>query len=106
MPLRRLILLAATTQALLLAPATYNAPIVFSLDASPKLAAHAFSAIASLSSVAHASKNASSLRFAFILTIPPKTVEPFTRALCGAIIAVAGKICTAATRRPFVRVGP
>ena len=68
MPLRRLVLLAATTQALLLDPDTYNAPIVFSLDASPKLADHAFSAIASLSSVAHASKNASSLRFAFIST--------------------------------------
>ena len=52
MPLRRLVLLAATTQALLLDPDTYNAPIVFSLDASPKLADHAFSAIASLSSVA------------------------------------------------------
>ena len=60
MRLRRLVLLAATTHALLLDPDTSNAPIVFSLDASPKLADHAFSAIASLSSVAHASKNASS----------------------------------------------
>ena len=100
--MRRLILLlAATTHALLLDPDTSNAPIVFSLDASPKLADHAFSAIASLSSVAHASKNASSLRFAFILTVPPKTVEPFTRALCGAIIAVAGKKMHVGHETPF-----
>ena len=33
----------------------HNAPIVYSLDASPGLVDHAFSAVASLSSVVHAS---------------------------------------------------
>lgn len=86
-----LVALLAAARAVLLDPDAANAPIVFSLDASPKLADHAFSAVASLSSVVHASKNASSLRFAFILTIPPRSLEDFTRALCGAIISVAGK---------------
>jgi len=67
-----------------------NAPIVYSLDASPGLADHAFSAVASLSSIVHAARNASALRFAFILTVPERSVGPFAEALCAAIVAAGG----------------
>lgn len=67
-----------------------NAPIVFSLDASPGLVDHAFSAIASLSSIVHASPNATRLRFAFVLTIPEASMDDFTAAMCDVVISSVG----------------
>ncbi|EGB10344.1 expressed protein [Aureococcus anophagefferens] len=69
----------------------HNAPIVYSLDASPGLVDHAFSAVASLSSVVHASANATALRFAFVLTIPEASLDEFTAALCATIISAVGR---------------
>ena len=69
----------------------HNAPIVYSLDASPGLVDHAFSAVASLSSVVHASANATALRFAFVLTIPEASLDDFTAALCATIISAVGR---------------
>jgi len=83
----------ADTSALLEADLS-NAPIVYSLDASPKLSDHAFSALASLASIAHASADPASLRFAFVLTLPEATVGAFADAFCGvvreAVPALAG----------------
>ncbi|KAJ8601204.1 hypothetical protein CTAYLR_003258 [Chrysophaeum taylorii] len=76
--------------------------VVFSLDAGAQLETHAFSTLAALSSVVHASTHAAKLRFVVMLTVPKFASETLADAMCVAIESAIGHLVSVTcSRRSF-----